>query len=82
MDGVATWPKGARRLLIQAIEADRAQRAEEVKGTHKVDDPDPTPERGPRCNVSHEDGYVCTWRPGHAGPHVAGTGVTIAEVWT
>lgn len=47
-----------------------------------VGDPDPTPDDLPYCGAAHE-GFTCTWRPGHDGPHVAGArSMGVAAVWS
>jgi hypothetical protein len=48
--------------------------------TYEVGDSDPTVNTDGTCGASHAT-YLCTWSTGHDGPHVAGTGVTVAAVW-
>ncbi len=53
---------------------------------YRIHDPDPRPDRAdttPCCDATDPDGwgFICTMEPDHAGDHVAGTGVTVAEVW-
>ena len=49
----------------------------------RVGDPDPMPDGPPWCMKDDPTGrYVCTWRPGHGGDHVAGNGeLGIEAVW-
>lgn len=70
-----------RLIIVAAIEADRKQRDDPP--TYAVGDPDPTPDYPTRapCHRGHPDSFVCTWEKGHHGPHVAGDGETIVEVW-
>ena len=54
--------------------------------TPRVGDPDPQPDRTnttPCCEATDPAGwgFICTSEPNHPGPHVAGIGLTIAEVW-
>lgn len=79
------------RLMIEAIEADRAQRNEDDAPPERTRDlpkyfaedvPDWTPDTGEHCDDFNAAwGFQCTRAPGHAGKHAAGTGDVIAGVW-
>lgn len=76
--------EGVYKLMVAAVEADRAQRADVP--AYNVGDPDPTPDGdGEQCEATREEGYAlwaCTWRPNHPGvSHVAGDGEKICAVW-
>lgn len=76
----ATYRKGAvQALVIEAIEADRAQRE---ANPFSVGDPDPTPDGENNCEAVSPENWFCTWPEGHPGQHVAGTGERIAAVWS
>ena len=65
-----------------AAEAEDARKHDTSAPTHKVGDPDPTPDEGPWCLAREADGFGCAWRPGHDGPHIAGSGEVILSIWT
>lgn len=52
------------------------------KADVKVGDADPTIGDVPADCDARNGVYACTWPRGHAGQHVAGTGVVVASVWS